>query len=271
MTGAVPSPGTHGVLRDRLRGYYTRYYRDTLGSPRWAQQVEARLGEEGIEASRIPALEGIVGRPFRDLRILNVGCGTGGFNAAAERAGARTCGIDANPSAVEICALRREAGVGGRYLVAAAEALPFRAGSYDLVYCLSTLEHVDDVEQTIREMVRVTRPGGAILLYAPSMWALYENHYKLFWLPRFPRPLARLYLWARGRPTGFLDTLNHLSSRRCRRLFRAAGTRVETFGLVSYRGTLTGWIGRLVYCYYWIFRIQPAIQLIARKTAASAP
>ncbi len=269
--GAAPGPGPDGVLRDRLRTYYTLYYRDTLGLPDWAGRVQTRLGEEGIEASRIPALEKIVGRPFRDLKILNVGCGTGGFNAAAERAGARTCGVDANPGAVEICALRREASAGGRYLAATAEALPFRAGSYDLVHCLSTLEHVDDVEQAIREMVRVTRPGGAILLYAPSMWALYENHYKLFWLPCFPRPLARLYLRMRGRPTEFLGTLNYLSSRRCWRLFQAAGTRVERFALASHHGAVTGWTGRLVHCFYWVFRIQPAIQLIARKTAASVP
>lgn len=258
-------------LRDRLRDYYTRYYRDTLGLPNWARQVEMRFGEEEIEASRIPILEKTIGRQFRGLRILNVGCGTGGFNVAAERAGARTWGVDASPAAIEICALRRQTGAGGCYVEAVAEALPFRDGTYDLVHCLSTLEHVEDVEQAIREMVRVARPGGAILLYAPNMWAMYENHYKLFWPPRLPRPLARLYLRLRGRPTGFIDTLNYLSSRRCRRLLQTAGTRVETFGLASHRGRLTGWIGRFVSCYYWLFRIRPAIQLIARKPLASAP
>jgi 2-polyprenyl-3-methyl-5-hydroxy-6-metoxy-1,4-benzoquinol methylase len=269
MTGAAIG-SVEDQLREGLRVYYTRYYRDTLGLPNWPRHVETRFGEADIEATRIPILERALGRPFRGLRILNVGCGTGGFNAAAELAGARTWGVDASPHAIEICELRRRAGGGGHYVEAVAEALPLRSGSYDLVHCLSTLEHVQDVAQVIREMVRVTRPGGAILLYAPNMWAMYENHYKIFWLPRFPRPLARLYLRMRGRPPGFIDTLNYLPARRCRRLLEASGTSVTTFALTSHRGTLTGWLGRLIAGYYWLFGISPAIQLLARKSARQA-
>lgn len=254
-------------LDELLARYYTRYYRDTLGLPNWRQQVAGRATEDDVEAARIPYLETVIGRSFAGLRILNIGCGTGGFNQAAERAGACTAGVDASPEAIEICELRRTLGGGGRYCVGEAEALPFPTDEFDLVYCLSTLEHVDDVARTVREMVRVTRPGGAILLYAPNSWALYENHYKVFWLPRFPRFLARLYLRARGRPTGFLETLNYLSPGSCARLFRAAGAQVGRFGLTSHRGTLTGWLGRLAAAYYRLFRVTPAIQLIARKPA----
>jgi 2-polyprenyl-3-methyl-5-hydroxy-6-metoxy-1,4-benzoquinol methylase len=264
MTGIAAS-SIEDQLREKLRVYYTRYYRDTLGLPNWPRHVEGRFGETDVEGTRIPILERTLGYPFRGLRILNVGCGTGGFNVAAEKEGAKTWGVDASPHAIEICELRRRAGGGGHYVEAVAEALPLRSGSYDLVHCLSTLEHVQNVEMAIREMVRVTRPGGAILLYAPNKWAMYENHYKLFWLPRFPRPLARIYLRMRGRPAHFIDTLNYLSARRCRRLLAASGASVSEFELTSYRGSLTGWIGRLIAGYYWLFGISPAIQLLARK------
>jgi len=252
-------------LRELLERYYVRYYRDTLGLPDWQTKVAGRQREEEIEAARIQTVADIVGRPLRGMRVLNVGCGTGGFNVAIERAGAESCGVDANPDAVGICSLRQALGGGGRYAVAAAESLPFRDGSFDLVYCLSTLEHVTDVEATVREMVRVACPGGSIMLYAPNAWALYENHYKIFWPPRCPRPLARLYLRMRGRPTGFVDTLNYLSPRRCVTLFRRAGATVEVFGLAKADQGMSGVTGRLARLYYQVFNVQPAIQLLARK------
>lgn len=263
------------VLVDQLRAlleeYYTQYYRDTLGLPDWRSKVGGRLGEEDVEAHRVEAVSLIIGRPVRGLRVLNLGCGTGGFNVAAERAGAETWGIDANRQAIRICQLRRELGAGGRYAVTRAEELPFQDDAFDLVYCLSTLEHVRDVERSIEEMVRVTRPGGAVMLYAPNSWSMYENHYKVFWLPRFPRPLARLYLRVLGRPTKFVETLNYLTPTRCARLLRKAGATVEPFGLVKPDGRASGLVGRLVRLYYRVFNIAPAIQLLGRKTPRKPP
>jgi len=260
---------TLDALRDHLCAYYTRYYRDTLGLPDWWAKVNGRLAEERVEGERIGIVTEALGRPLRGLRVLNVGCGTGGFNVAAERAGAETWGIDASADAIRICALRRALGAGGRYAVAAAEALPFPDGTFDLVYCLSTLEHVADVERAVREMVRVLRTGGAVMVYAPNSWAPYENHYKLLWPPLAltPRPLRRLYLRLRGRPTAFVDSLNYLSRRRCARMLRRAGAvDIQPFGLASLDGVGTGTGARLLRLYYGLFRIAPAIQLLARKT-----
>ena len=187
-------------LAERLRHYYTRYYRDTLGIPDWAAHVAHREAEDRHERARLPRLRALVGDALARGPVLNLGCGTGGFNVAAEEAGARVVGVDADPDAIAICELKRRVR-GGRYVRAAAEALPFRDGAFALVHCFSVIEHVESVERAVGEMVRVTRPGGALYVHTPNAWSLFEGHYKIFWIPFLPAPLARVYLRVRGRPS----------------------------------------------------------------------
>ena len=252
-------------LRDRLEAYYTRYYRDVLGLPGWRQRVEWRLAsDDEFDGKQVTSVQDEIG-PLNGRRMLNVGCGTGGFNVAADRAGALPCGVDVNVEAVTICWLRRTLDHRGLYAAAAAEALPFRDDEFDLVVCLSALEHVADVPASLREMARVLRPEGTLLLYAPHGWALYESHYKLTCFPLFLRQLARLRLkWAR-RPTAFLDTLNALTERRCRRLLEAAAMAVERPRRRLEQSLAGGLGGRLVRVYYRALRINTNITLVARK------
>jgi len=256
------------AVRGRLAEYYTRYYRDTLGVPGWQDLVAVRLGEEALETRHLSRLESAMGRRVAGLRLLNVGCGTGGFTVVAQRAGASAVGVDAEPAAVEICRLKADAEKGGpTCLLAAAEALPFPDASFDVVYCFSTLEHVESVPATVREMLRVARPGGVVYIHAPSELACYEGHYKLFWVPRMPKALARWYLRARGRPTGFVDTLTPLLPRRLEALVRDAGAReVTRLEPADARLPETGSpLWPLVRAYYRLFGIGPHIELLARK------
>src|SRR6266702_2125506 len=119
-------------LGDRLRAYYTRYYRYTLRIPRWRDLVQVRLADGAYEAERLARLERALDRAVRGLRLLSLGCGTGGLNVAAEAAGALAWGVDVDPDAV---AIARERAPRGRIARAAAESLPFPGGSFDVVYC----------------------------------------------------------------------------------------------------------------------------------------
>ena len=170
---------------------------------------------------------------MRGSRLLNVGCGAGGFSACATAAGADVCSIDASAEAVELTAERLPR---HPVAVAVAEALPLAAAAFDVVYCFSTLEHVDDRGRAVREMLRVLRPGGALYMHTPHRFACFEGHYKVFWLPGLPRPLARAYLALRGRPTAFLATLRPTTVAECRRF---AGFMTATF-IAS-----TGWPRRI--------------------------
>jgi SAM-dependent methyltransferase len=261
VAAATAERAAPGVAR-RLEAYYTRYYRDLLAIPGWRDLVRVRLDDAEHEGRRLRRLERALGQPLGGARLLNVGCGTGGFNAVAEGAGARTWGVDLDSEAVAIAGAR----VGpGRILRAAAEALPFGPGAFDVVYCYSTLEHVADAPRSLAEMARVLRRGGALYLHTPSPSACFESHYKIVWPPGVPPALARAYLRARGRPTGFLASLRPVSARAAVRALQAAG--IGTVRVLD--GDATRPAGSrlwpLIRRYYRVFGIRPAVELVAVK------
>jgi len=250
-------------LRSRLRRYYTTYYRDVLGIPDWSVLVSLREEEERQERGRLDRLRRLLGGEVRG-RILNVGCGTGGFNLVAEESGARAVGVDADAEAIAICALKREK-AGGAFVRAAAERLPFPAGTFDLVYCFSAIEHVESVEESVAEMVRVTRRGGLIYVHTPNAWSWYEGHYKLLWVPFLPAALGRLYLRARGRPSEYLATLRRLTPGAMRRAFARAGLRDLRFHDDEPPRESAGPLRVPLGLYYRLSGVSPFIELVARK------
>jgi SAM-dependent methyltransferase len=105
--------------------------------------------------------------------ILDVGCGVG-TNLdllAAHYPEARLHGIDVLRDPLRYCASDRSVPV----CQADAAALPFASASFELVCALDTLEHVEDDARALRELLRVLRPGGTLLLTVPAFPALWGN------------------------------------------------------------------------------------------------
>ena len=254
------------VVAERLRGYYTRYYRDTLGLPGWAELVENRAADEEQEASHLARLEMLLGRPVAGVSLLNVGCGTGGFNVVAARAGADAWGVDTDREAVAIARLKLSGARGGACL-AAAETLPFASARFDLVYCYSAIEHVASVEASVSEMIRVTRPEGIVYVHTPNAWSWYEGHYKLLWVPGLPRPLGALYLALRRRPTAYLATLRRLTKDQLRRAFQTAGVTDLQFHTGDLPRESRGPLWPLFRLYYGLLGVAPFLEITARKPA----
>jgi len=99
--------------------------------------------------------------------MLDVGCGDGYWTARLARlCGARACGIEVDASAV--AAARREHPEHA-WRVGRAEDLPFPDGAFDLVVSLSVIQFIADAGRALREMRRVLRPGGRLILTADAM------------------------------------------------------------------------------------------------------
>jgi SAM-dependent methyltransferase len=99
-------------------------------------------------------------------RALDVGCGPGALTTAlAARLGAaKVSAADPSQPFVEACrALLPEAEV----VLAAAEALPFPDGAFDAALAQLVVNFMADAEAGVREMARVTRPGGVV---AACVW-----------------------------------------------------------------------------------------------------
>jgi ubiquinone/menaquinone biosynthesis C-methylase UbiE len=92
-------------------------------------------------------------------RLLDVGCGIGVVMEAANARGWHGVGVDISHRIVEHC---RQKGLECHRV--SNWDLPFEDESFDVVTAWSTVEHVDNVSETLAEWYRVLRPGGVLAM-----------------------------------------------------------------------------------------------------------
>jgi SAM-dependent methyltransferase len=93
-------------------------------------------------------------------RILDIGCGPRGSLEWADMAAERV-GLDPLVSYYRALGIDRHK---TQYVDAPAERIPFPDGHFDVISSINSLDHVDNVDQVISEMMRVLAPGGVIIL-----------------------------------------------------------------------------------------------------------
>ncbi|MEO1020257.1 MAG: class I SAM-dependent methyltransferase [Pseudomonadota bacterium] len=128
-----------------------------------AQAWIASMGDQGdFSRQHIldPAmLERIGGRWF--AQALDIGCGEGRFCRLLKSRNIAAIGIDPTRALIEE-ARRRDPE--GDYRLASAEKLPFADDQFDLAVSYLTLIDIPDFRAAIREMTRVLKPGGTLLI-----------------------------------------------------------------------------------------------------------
>jgi hypothetical protein len=112
-------------------------------------------------------LKELVEVPGRD--VLDAGCGEGALARRLAAAGARVVGLDPLPGALENARAQGPESEALRYVLGAAEALPFADQSFDVVVFFNSLHHVpvDSMSPALGEAARVLRPGGALYVQEP--------------------------------------------------------------------------------------------------------
>jgi O-antigen biosynthesis protein len=100
-------------------------------------------------------------------RVLDAACGTGYGSAILAAAGAAAVtAVDRSEEA--LAAARAAAPEGVRHQRADLAELPLEDGAFDLVVCFEAIEHVDDQDRVLDELVRVLAPGGLLAISSPN-------------------------------------------------------------------------------------------------------
>lgn len=111
--------------------------------------------------------------------VVDVGCSAGYVLEAARRLELEPIGVDISKFAVELC---REKGF--RAELGSLSKVPLDDASVDIVTLKHTLEHVPDPLSGLRELFRILRPGGSVLIVVPD-----ADKWKIALMPRLGRDL----------------------------------------------------------------------------------
>ena len=150
-------PSTEEALAERYRACYDAEQPATpdVRYNEWLESAEARAGKG---------------------RLLEVGAGSGGFVRAAL---SRGWSVDATE--VSTSGLERLRATGARVLAGDVKELALVAGGYDLVASFEVIEHLEDPGGHLRELARITRSGGLLLLTTPNFDGLSRRLFGTRW------------------------------------------------------------------------------------------
>jgi SAM-dependent methyltransferase len=145
----------------RSERWSTRASGDVYDSARLAAGYAfARPPVHPLVVDRVAGRLGIT-RETRRRRALDVGCGAGLSTAPLDALAQDVVGVD---PAGGMLAHRGVVAPAARFAVGAAEALPFAAGTFDLVTAAGALNYTD-VDRALAEIARVLTPAGTLVVY----------------------------------------------------------------------------------------------------------
>lgn len=138
--------------------------------------------------------QGVTGSDLHGRTVLDVGGGPGYFADAFQRAGARYIPVEPDPSELHAAGLTVDATVRGSGV-----ALPFRSNSVDICFSSNVAEHVSEPWTMADEMLRVTKPGGLMVLSYTLWWGPFGGHETGPWHVLGGEYAARRYARKHGR------------------------------------------------------------------------
>ena len=109
-----------------------------------------------------------VKRATEIARLINVGCGEGDIDCNLREYSGHLVSLDVNQQDIMHARALNADTADIRYIVADADYLPFDGATFDVACCLEVIEHVADPRACLRELARVVRFGGYVLVTCPS-------------------------------------------------------------------------------------------------------
>lgn len=163
------------LAHDLINGYQNSRYRlhrqSALPAGRWLLPLLPSLcSAANAECRHLPAL------PVDGGRLLDVGCGNGGFLALAKQGGWQVEGVDFDADAVKTARAR---GLNVRH--GGIEILVDCEASFDVITICHVIEHVYDPVGTLRQLHALLKPGGMLWLETPNLASLGSRRFGSDW------------------------------------------------------------------------------------------
>ncbi|HPA20452.1 MAG TPA: class I SAM-dependent methyltransferase [Verrucomicrobiae bacterium] len=161
---------------ERIRG--EEAFHDAWAAGERVEGISLKAMFEGCTAVEHHYILGRLGE-MRGRKLLDVGAGLGETSVYFARRGAEVTASDVSGGMLQFAgALAAHHGVTIGLVQAAADALPFPDGSFDIVYIANALHHVSDIPAAVRELHRVLRPGGTFVSIDPIAYNPAINVYR---------------------------------------------------------------------------------------------
>lgn len=240
----------------------------------YRQSADEYFEHHSPDAKRAAALE--ILQQGRDLtggqgRLLDIGAGRGELLLAARQDGWAVVGIEPSTSFAEYAA--RASGVD--ILRESVEQCRFPDASFDVVVLSGVLEHLYNPSETLREVARILRPGGAVFIDVPNERGLYfraGNFYQKLrgrnWVVNLSPTFAPFHVFGFGpRSLRALLAGHGLEPRR----WRVYGGRLRVPARTGFLAVLEPWAARAVVALGRYGNLGTHIETWALKPGPGAP
>lgn len=246
-------PGVGGAreVRQPFSQQAQAYLRLLLGDGSWqSPEACAAAMHRYVRSYQHETRHGALMDLLEGRLVLDVGCDIGILTTAVATRAQHVLGIDVRPEAVEI-AERMFAAPNVRYQVGDLSSLHLPESAFDCVLFLETVEHIEQPMTLLRELHRVLRPNGSLLLSTPNPVSFHE----------VLRHLVRLWpAWRRDR--GLRRLMEQLADER-------PGSGTEQDHLYSWTWETLGrilWRSGFAYAdHRWVGFGAPSVQLGSRR------
>lgn len=179
-------------MKNKLSNIIKNYGENNKSNKRKAHAV-LDLPSRKLKAQKIETLLELDQLATKEqLRILEIGCGSGGIShyfATHEKINYKVTAVDITDS--------RLIKDGYEFIHVTSTELPFESDYFDIIISNHVIEHVGEYpsqEHHIKEIFRVCKNDGKVYIAAPNRWMINEPHYNLLFLSWLPKKWRTPYL-----------------------------------------------------------------------------